>query len=218
MNSDKVRGFFAEVGERWRGLPKWQRAIGFLAFVGFLYYLPLLGIPGLTWLRTDSIEGGNNWAGVLFTCAIYVLIAIGLNVVIGLAGLLDLGYVGFFAIGAYSVALFGSVQSPVVQKIQESFGLSETWAVAWAICIPIAIALTMISGVILGWPTLRLRGDYLAIVTLGFGEIIRIVIRNGVNWSGGPAGVAAIPGPEGRRQLTTNSSACSTSSPGTGWR
>ena len=74
----------------------------------FLYYLPLLGIPGLTWLRTDSIDGGNNWAGVLFTCAIYVLIAIGLNVVIGLAGLLDLGYVGFFAIGAYSVALFGS--------------------------------------------------------------------------------------------------------------
>jgi len=196
MSTD-VRGFFAGVGERWRGLPKWQRMSGFAAFIAVLYYLPLLGIPGLMWLRTDSIEGGNNWAGVLFTCAIYVLIAIGLNVVIGLAGLLDLGYVGFFALGAYSVALFGSTQSPVVKALQEKFDLSQEWAVAWAICIPIALAITMISGVILGWPTLRLRGDYLAIVTLGFGEIIRIVIRNGKEWSGGPSGVAAIPGPQG---------------------
>jgi branched-chain amino acid transport system permease protein len=204
MNTDSVRNFFAGVGERWRGLPKWQRGIGFLAFIGFLYYLPLLGIPGLIWLRTDSIEGGNNWAGVLFVCAVYVLIAIGLNVVIGLAGLLDLGYVGFFAIGAYSVALFGSVQSPVVKALQERFDLSQEWAVGWAICIPIALALTMISGVILGWPTLRLRGDYLAIVTLGFGEIIRIVIRNGKEWSGGPAGVAAIPGPQGAPSADNN--------------
>ncbi|MBY8872680.1 branched-chain amino acid ABC transporter permease [Micromonospora sp. PLK6-60] len=184
------------MGDRFHALPKWQRGLTFLAFVAFLYYLPLLGIPGLTWLRTDSIEGGNNWAGVLFICAVYVLIAIGLNVVIGLAGLLDLGYVGFFAVGAYSVALFGSTQSPVVQALQNRFDMPQGWAVAWAICIPIAIALTLISGVILGWPTLRLRGDYLAIVTLGFGEIIRIVVRN-VEWSGGPAGVAGIPGPEG---------------------
>ncbi|MGC4895984.1 branched-chain amino acid ABC transporter permease [Micromonospora sp. DT31] len=184
------------MGERFRALPKWQRGLAFLAFVGFLYYLPLLGIPGLTWLRTDSIEGGNNWAGVLFICAVYVLIAIGLNVVIGLAGLLDLGYVGFFAVGAYSVALFGSPQSPVVEALRNRFDLPQGWAVTWAICIPIAIALTLISGVLLGWPTLRLRGDYLAIVTLGFGEIIRIVVRN-VEWSGGPAGIAAIPGPEG---------------------
>jgi branched-chain amino acid transport system permease protein len=199
-----VSRFFATVGTRFRALPKWQRGIAFLAFVAFLYYLPLLGIPGLTWLRTDSIDGGNNWAGVLFTCAIYVLIAIGLNVVIGLAGLLDLGYVGFFAVGAYSVALFGSRQSPVVQAIQDKWGLSPEWAIAWAICIPIALALAMISGVILGWPTLRLRGDYLAIVTLGFGEIIRIVVRNSTEWSGGPAGVAAIPGPQGAPSADNN--------------
>ena len=199
-----VSDFFAGVGKRFRALPKWQRMIAFLAFVVFLYYLPLLGIPGLTWLRTDSIEGGNNWAGVLFTCAIYVLIALGLNVVIGLAGLLDLGYVGFFAVGAYSVALFGSRQSPVVKAIQEKWDLSQDWAVAWAVCIPIALALAMISGVILGWPTLRLRGDYLAIVTLGFGEIIRIVVRNSTGWSGGPAGVAAIPGPQGAPSADNN--------------
>ncbi|AVT32064.1 branched-chain amino acid ABC transporter permease [Plantactinospora sp. BC1] len=192
----RVSGVTGGIGARFRALPKWQRVLAFLAFLAFLYYLPLLGIPGLIWLRTDSIPGGNNWAGVLFTCAIYVLIAIGLNVVVGLAGLLDLGYVGFYAIGAYSVALFGSKQSPVVKALQSQFGLSENWSVAWAICIPLAIALTMISGVILGWPTLRLRGDYLAIVTLGFGEIIRIVARN-VAWTGGPSGVAGIPGPQG---------------------
>jgi branched-chain amino acid transport system permease protein len=194
---DRIRAVPGGIGERWRRLPKWQRMLGFAAFVVFLYYLPYLGIPGLTWLRTDSIEGGNNWAGVLFTCAVYVLIAIGLNVVIGLAGLLDLGYIGFFAVGAYSVALFGSRQSPVVEALRNRFGLSEDWAVAWAVCIPIALALAMISGVILGWPTLRLRGDYLAIVTLGFGEIIRIVVRNSTTWSGGPPGVAGIPGPQG---------------------
>lgn len=192
----RVSGVTGQIGDRFRALPKWQRALFFLAFLAFLYYLPLLGIPGLTWLRTDSIPNGNNWAGVLFTCAIYVLIAIGLNVVVGLAGLLDLGYVGFYAIGAYSVALFGSTQSPVVKAIQSQFGLSQNWAVAWAICIPLAIALTMMSGVILGWPTLRLRGDYLAIVTLGFGEIIRIVARN-VAWTGGSPGIAGIPGPQG---------------------
>lgn len=191
------------IGDRFRALPRWQRIIGLIAFVLFLYYLPYLGIPGLTWLRTDSIEGGNNWAGVLFLCAVYVLIAIGLNVVIGLAGLLDLGYVGFFAVGAYSVALFGSTQSPVVKALQNRFDLSEDWAVAWAICIPIAITFTMISGVILGWPTLRLRGDYLAIVTLGFGEIIRIIVRNS-SWSGASQGITAIPGPQGAPSSDNN--------------
>ncbi|MEV0899399.1 branched-chain amino acid ABC transporter permease [Actinoplanes sp. NPDC049802] len=185
------------VRDRWQNLPKWQKSLGAVAGIAFLYYLPLLGIPGLTWFRTDSIEGGSSWAGTLFTCAIYVLVAIGLNVVIGLAGLLDLGYIGFFAIGAYGVGLFGSVNSPVVKLIQERFDLPATWAVGWVLCAFIAVLLTMISGVILGWPTLRLRGDYLAIVTLGFGEIIRIVARNMVGVTNGPVGISAIPGPEG---------------------
>jgi branched-chain amino acid transport system permease protein len=122
---------------------------------------------------------------VLFLVAIYVLIAVGLNVVIGLAGLLDLGYIGFFAVGAYTVAILGSPNSPVVIKYP------------WIICVPIAIALTMISGVLLGWPTLRLRGDYLAIVTLGFGEIIRIIAVNSTITNGN-RGITAVPVPPGK--------------------
>jgi branched-chain amino acid transport system permease protein len=184
------------IADRWRALPKWQRRMVFVAFVIFLYYLPYLGIPGLVILRTDYTESGSDWSSTLFLCAIYVLIAFGLNVVVGLAGLLDLGYIGFFAVGAYSVALFGSPDSPVLKWIRDSWHLSEGWSVAWGLTIPIAIALTMISGVILGGPTLRLRGDYLAIVTLGFGEIVRIVALNS-QFTNGPQGISGIPGPPG---------------------
>jgi branched-chain amino acid transport system permease protein len=126
------------MADRWHRLPKWQRRLTFVAFLAVLYYLPYLGVPGLVYIRTDYAANGSDWSSILFTCAIYVLIAMGLNVVVGLAGLLDLGYVGFFAIGSYSVALFGSPDSAVVKWIQKSWHLSETWAVAWAVCIPIA--------------------------------------------------------------------------------
>jgi branched-chain amino acid transport system permease protein len=107
----------------------------------------------------------------------YVLMAIGLNIVVGKSGLLDLGYVAFFAIGAYTMAILGT----------------HTSLNFWEI-LPIGIALSMISGVLLGTPTLRLRGDYLAIVTLGFGEIVRIVAVN-IEAIGGPRGIAGIPTP-----------------------
>ncbi|HVE73537.1 MAG TPA: branched-chain amino acid ABC transporter permease [Mycobacteriales bacterium] len=127
------------------------------------------------------------WQGVLVEqIGIFVLLALGLNIVVGLAGLLDLGFIAFFAIGAYTTAYFtGSlpVQPPVVLNA--------------LLVIPIAIVVAMIAGVILGGPTLRLRGDYLAIVTLGFGEIVRILAVNGDNFFGvnvtdGPRG-ASIP-------------------------
>jgi branched-chain amino acid transport system permease protein len=108
----------------------------------------------------------------------YVMLGWGLNIVVGLAGLLDLGYVAFYAIGAYSYAL-----------LAQYFGLSF-----W-ICLPLAGILAAFWGVILGFPVLRLRGDYLAIVTLAFGEIIRVVLINWASLTGGPNGISGIPRP-----------------------
>jgi branched-chain amino acid transport system permease protein len=163
--------------DRWAGLSRPWRYSVIAAFVVLLYSLPGLELPLITTPDTD-------FNSVLFLCAVYVLVAVGLNVVIGLAGLLDLGYIGFYAVGAYSVAILGSPNSPVVQQYP------------WIICVPIGIALTMLSGVILGWPTLRLRGDYLAIVTLGFGEIIRVFALNS-KISNGNRGISAVPAPGG---------------------
>jgi ABC-type branched-subunit amino acid transport system permease subunit len=129
------------------------------------------------------------WQQALVTdIGVYVLLAIGLNVVIGWAGLLDLGYIAFYALGSYTTAyVTGSlpIQPP------SWLHLSPLWA------IPIAIIVCLIAGVLLGAPTLRLRGDYLAIVTLGFGEIIRITaVNNPGNFTNGPRGVAkAVPHP-----------------------
>jgi branched-chain amino acid transport system permease protein len=108
----------------------------------------------------------------------YVMLGWGLNIVVGLAGLLDLGYVAFYAVGAYSYALLAT-----------NFGLSF-----W-ICLPLAGILAAFWGIILGFPVLRLRGDYLAIVTLAFGEIIRVVLINWQDLTGGPNGVSGIPRP-----------------------
>lgn len=108
----------------------------------------------------------------------YVMLGWGLNIVVGLAGLLDLGYVAFYAIGAYSYAL-----------LAQYFGFSF-----W-MCLPLAGILAAFWGIILGFPVLRLRGDYLAIVTLAFGEIIRIVLLNWYQFTGGPDGISGIPRP-----------------------
>jgi branched-chain amino acid transport system permease protein len=155
-------------GQRVDRLPK-PIKIGWLVLVAlFFYALPLLELP---FISTPDADFG----GVLFTMAIYALVALGLNIVVGYAGLLDLGYVGFYAVGAYTVAVLTSAHA--------------NWPVLLA--IPVAVLASMISGVLLGAPTLRVRGDYLAIVTLGFGEIIRLV---GVNteWLGGATGIADI--------------------------
>ena len=112
------------------------------------------------------------------TLGIYVMLGWGLNVVVGLAGLLDLGYVAFYAVGAYSYALLST-------QLGWSF---------WA-ALPVAGALAAVFGILLGYPVLRLRGDYLAIVTLGFGEIIRIILLNWTSFSGGPNGIGGIPRP-----------------------
>jgi len=108
----------------------------------------------------------------------YVMLGWGLNIVVGLAGLLDLGYVAFYAVGAYSYAL-----------------LAQTFGLGFWTCLPLAGILAALWGVLLGFPVLRLRGDYLAIVTLAFGEIIRVVLLNSASITGGPNGISGIPRP-----------------------
>ena len=127
---------------------------------------------------------GQYWNYTLGTVGIYVLLGLGLNIVVGLAGLLDLGYVAFFAIGAYTMAL---LTAPVPHHLLWNF-----WYV-----IPIGIVLAACAGILLGVPVLRMRGDYLAIVTLGFGEIIRILVGSDLlsSFSGGPRGVPSIGQP-----------------------
>lgn len=115
---------------------------------------------------------------IMTTALMYVVLGLGLNIVVGVAGLLDLGYVAFYAVGAYSYAL-----------LNLHFGLGF-WAV-----LPIGGLFAALLGIILGFPVLRLRGDYLAIVTLGFGEIIRLVLENWNEFSQGPSGIANIPRP-----------------------
>ncbi|WP_413886537.1 ABC transporter permease subunit [Candidatus Desulfatibia sp.] len=115
---------------------------------------------------------------IMTTALIYVVISLGLNIVVGLAGMLDLGYVAFYAVGAYTYAL-----------LNYHFGLGF-WTV-----LPIGAAMGFFFGVLLGFPVLRLRGDYLAIVTLGFGEIIRLILENWNEFSFGPSGIANIPRP-----------------------
>ena len=115
---------------------------------------------------------------IMITALMYVVLGLGLNIVVGVAGLLDLGYVAFYAVGAYSYAL-----------------LNLHFGIGFWTALPIGALLGMTFGILLGFPVLRLRGDYLAIVTLGFGEIIRLILENWNEFSKGPSGISNIPRP-----------------------
>ena len=126
---------------------------------------------------------GQSWVRILDFCLLYAMLALGLNIVVGYAGLLDLGYIAFYAVGAYVMAILASPHLDIHLS-------------AWTI-LPLGAALACAAGVLLGAPTLRLRGDYLAIVTLGFGEIVRLFMNNldrPVNITNGPQGINMIDG------------------------
>jgi branched-chain amino acid transport system permease protein len=162
----------AEIWENWN---RTTRTIFVLLFIGAMALLPFAATWGPTSFLNTPITSYQNV--LVYPVGMFVLMALGLNIVVGKSGLLDLGYVAFFAIGAYSQAILSTL-----------YGW-DTWKV-----LPVGIGLAMISGVILGLPALRLRGDYLAIITLGFGEIVRIVALN-IDITGGPSGIAGIPNP-----------------------
>ena len=138
--------------------------------------------------------GGNYWVRVLDFAMLYVMLVLGLNVVVGFAGLLDLGYIAFYAIGAYIAALLSSPHLTTQFEWIAALFPNGLHAPIWVI-VPVAMAVAAGFGIILGAPTLRLRGDYLAIVTLGFGEIVRIFMNNldrPVNITNGPKGITGV--------------------------
>jgi len=150
-------------------LAKW-----FVPFaIGFVIFYPMIV------LLTAGFGGALKWIDNFgIQILIYVMLGWGLNIVVGLAGLLDLGYVAFYAVGAYSYAL-----------------LAKTFGLTFWILLPLAGILSSFWGILLGFPVLRLRGDYLAIVTLAFGEIIRLILINWVDLTNGYAGISGIPRP-----------------------
>ncbi|NAZ81295.1 branched-chain amino acid ABC transporter permease [Kineococcus sp. R8] len=159
------------VGDRWAALPRPAKIVVWVLLALFCYALPLLNPPLISTPQSD-------FGSVMFTVAAYGLVALGLNIVLGYAGLLDLGYVGFYAIGAYTVAVFGSLHGKL----------------PFVLLVVLAVCITTASGLLLGAPTLRVRGDYLAIVTLGFGEIVRLVFLN-TEWLNGARGITDVPRP-----------------------
>jgi branched-chain amino acid transport system permease protein len=165
-----------------RAVAEWRRTTKLLVLLVLvtlpLYLGPIMSAIGVVVPLSFFGAGDRYLFRVLDQAGIYVLLALGLNVVVGYAGLLDLGYVAFYAIGAYFYALLASPQ----------LGLHVPF---WVV-LPLAPLLAALFGVLLGAPTLRLRGDYLAIVTLGFGEVIRILLNNLDPITNGPRGVINI--------------------------
>lgn len=170
-STQAMSGRLDSVRDWWTHAPQWQR---WIVYIGLIICALILPAP---WIGS-FMSPYSDWTTVLiFPVGTYILMAVGLNVVVGLAGLLDLGYVAFFAIGSYSLAYFGT-----------EYGWNFWYTLA------LGVGITAVSGVILGAPTLRLRGDYLAIVTLGFGEIVRITANNTTE-IGGARGITNIPHP-----------------------
>ena len=180
--------------------------IAFLVFLSSLLMLHLVQVPG--WLKIAiglvllgivmPIVGNRNqyFLDVATQSAMFVALALGLNIVVGFAGLLDLGYVAFFAIGAYLWGIFSTNQADnIIPGLAHLFPISGSWFFVFLI---LGVIVAAIAGVLLGLPVLRLRGDYLAIVTLGFGEVIRILATNldkPVNITGGSQGIKSIGQP-----------------------
>jgi branched-chain amino acid transport system permease protein len=183
-----VTSRFNAFRERVNQNSKWSYPVIGLILIAIAAMLPYLN----DWFAVPIWLQRATSGSALARTALFVLFALGLNVVVGFAGLLDLGYVAFWAIGAYTAGIMTGAHS-YTQGGSE--GPEPTWAMwMWGILL-LALVISTLAGLLLGSPTLRLRGDYLAIVTLGFGEIIRISANNLDSLTGGPRGIRNIPHP-----------------------
>lgn len=171
---------------------RWVLPIAAVVGIAVAGVLPLLD----QWFTLPEWLALATSGSALARFALFALFALGLNVVVGFAGLLDLGYVAFWAIGAYTAGILtGAAEySELVRTTTGAVPRPEWEMWMWGILL-VAVAVAVVAGIVLGSPTLRLRGDYLAIVTLGFGEIIRVSARNLDSITRGPRGIASIPHP-----------------------
>jgi branched-chain amino acid transport system permease protein len=183
-----LRTAFRSIGRRYDQLSSFSRFLLLGALVALAAALPAL----LPYITADT----TYWTSIMTKIGIATLLALGLNVVVGFAGLLDLGYVAFFAVGAYSFGILSGAARFNVLLSEHVIGTKvPVWHMYMWLFFFAALAIALVAGVILGAPTLRLRGDYLAIVTLGFGEIVRITANNLASVTNGALGVNNIPHP-----------------------
>jgi branched-chain amino acid transport system permease protein len=167
-----------------------------LPVIGLLIILVFASLPYLAqWFDVPTWVAAATSGGTLSRLALFTLFALGLNVVVGFAGLLDLGYVAFWAIGSYTAAILTGA-AEYTKALRAGRDVAEpAWEPWMWLILVAALVVALVAGILLGSPTLRLRGDYLAIVTLGFGEIIRIAANNFADLTVGPRGVTSIPHP-----------------------
>jgi branched-chain amino acid transport system permease protein len=189
----------APVSKRWAAFKqwyeangKWTKPLGAVLLIGLALFLPYTADVFEVPLWVELATSGSALARVM----LFALFALGLNVVVGFAGLLDLGYVAFWAIGAYTAGILtGARDYAAALSAGAENPVEPEWQMWMWLLLLVALGVAVLAGVVLGSPTLRLRGDYLAIVTLGFGEIVRITANNLDSFTGGPRGIRGIPHP-----------------------
>jgi branched-chain amino acid transport system permease protein len=187
------------VSTRWASFKRWYEAnsrwtkpVGVVLLIALALFLPYTADVFEVPLWLELATSGSVLARVM----LFALFALGLNVVVGFAGLLDLGYVAFWAIGAYTAGILtgaGEYSQQIISGAENP--VEPEWQMWMWLLFLVALLVAVLAGIALGSPTLRLRGDYLAIVTLGFGEIVRITANNLDSFTGGPRGIRGIPHP-----------------------
>jgi len=195
---DRIRGLGGAIFEPWEKVRDYVNANARWSYKVLILLVLVVAVllPHLTdWFELPLwLQRGTSGAA-LARLALFTLFALGLNVVVGFAGLLDLGYVAFWAVGAYTAGIMTGAHAYTKILYAGESAPEPQWQMWMWLILLAALVIAVLAGVLLGSPTLRLRGDYLAIVTLGFGEIIRLLAENLEPLTGGPRGISGVPSP-----------------------